>query len=183
MDIKKNDQKDDTSWDMSTCTINVSLQKMLIEQMSHELYNHNLYRTFASFYSANGLIKLSEYYSKRAQEEYNHYLWCVDFAQEVGMIYETPPVDAIDEDWQTDLIQPFKVTLDVEIETTEMIYDMVDKARSVKDEIFLSWLFRPKMLVEEQLEEVDLSRKALKIMTQDDSMLSKQDAIEHLYGN
>ena len=99
------------------------------------------------------------------------------------MIYETPPVDAIDEDWQTDLIQPFKVTLDVEIETTEMIYDMVDKARSVKDGIFLSWLFKPKMLVEEQLEEIDLSRKALKIMTQDDSMLSKQDAIEHLYGN
>jgi hypothetical protein len=38
-------------------------------------------------------------------------------------------------------------------------------------------------MVEEQLEEVSLSRKALKIMQMDDSILAKQDAIMELYGN
>ena len=74
-------------------------------------------------------------------------------------------------------------TVDVEIETTEMIYDMADKARELGDHIFLQWLYRDGLLVAEQSEEMSLSRKALAIMKQDDSILAKQDAIMDLYGN
>lgn len=182
MEIKSVATVETDGWDMTKCTIHPDLQKMLVEQMAHELYNHNLYRAFANYYSIKGLEKLYKYYSKRALEEYNHYMWCVDFAREVDMCYTTPAVDAISEKWD-DLIKPFEITVDVEIETTEMIYDMAEKAREVSDHIFLQWLYRPNMTLAEQAEELSLSRKALAIMNLDDSILAKQDAIENLYGN
>lgn len=184
MEIKSNDVKATVvsdGWDLSKCSIHPDLQKMLVEQMAHELHNHNLYRAFANYYSINGLTKLSKYYSDRALEEYNHYMWCVDFANECDMRYTTPSVDPIDYKWD-DFIKPFEITVDVEIETTEMIYDMADKAKEVGDHIFFQWLNKPGLLIEEQTEECSLSRKALAIMNMDDSILAKQDAIEHLYG-
>lgn len=185
MEIKQNEaiaKVEANDWNLAICSIHPDLQKMLVEQMAHELYNHNLYRSFANYYSTKGLNKLSKYYSYRAIEEYNHYMWCVDFANECDMRYTTPAVDAISEEW-SDLIKPFEITIDVEIETTEMIYDMADKAREIGDDIFLQWLNKPGMLIEEQNEECSLSRKALAIMNMDDSILAKQDAIENLYGN
>lgn len=186
MDIKKNEPVAkvvaDEKWDMFKCTIHPDLQKLLVEQMGHELYNHNLYASFADYYVVHGLDKLATYYYKRAQEELNHYLWCVDFAQECDIQYTTPAVESISEKWD-DVIKPFELTVDVEIETTELIYDMADKAKEIGDHIFLQWLYKPGLMVEEQLEEVSLSRKALKIMQMDDSILAKQDAIMDLYGN
>lgn len=182
MEIKSVAKVEENGWDLSTCTIHPELQKMLVEQMAHELRNHNLYRSFANYYSNKGLNKLCKYYSYRAAEEYNHYMWCVDFANLVDIKYTTPAIDPIDENWDN-CIKPFELTVDVEIETTESIYDMADKAKEVGDEIFLQWLFKPGMLVEEQAEELSLSRKALSIMNTDDSILAKQDAIKNLYDN
>lgn len=181
MEIKSVAKVEENGYDLSICSIHPDLQKMLVEQMSHELHNHNLYRTFANYYLTLGLHKLSNYYTKRSEEEYNHYLWCVDFANESGMRYTTPAVDSIDHKIN-DVVSPFEITLDVEIETTEMIYDMADKAKEVGDEIFLQWLNKPGMMIEEQNEECSLSRKALAIMKLDDSILAKQDLISDLYG-
>jgi ferritin len=183
MEIKQNDaiaKVEADAWDMNVCSIHPDLQKMLVEQMAHELHNHNLYRSFASYYSTHGLKKLSKYYSDRAQEEYNHYTWCVDFANECDMRYTTPAVDPVSDTWDN-FVKPFELSVDVEIETTEMIYDMADKAKEVGDYIFLQWLNKPGLLIEEQNEECSLSRKALAIMNMDDSILAKQDAIEYLY--
>ena len=58
---------------------------------------------------------------------------------------------------------------------------MADKAKEVGYYIFLQWLNKPGLLIEEQNEECSLSRKALAIMNMDDSILAKQDAIEYLY--
>jgi ferritin len=167
---------------MDSYAIHEDLQKMLIDQMAHELYNHNLYMSISNFYSVKGLKKLSLYYQRRAEEEYNHYMWCVSFANEADMGYIMPSIDAISEKWGDDLIKPFNITLDAEIDTTDMIYDMVDKAKDLEDYIFLQWLNKPGLLLEEQLEEMSLSRKALAIMSLDDSILAKQDAIASLYG-
>lgn len=180
MEIKA--KVEEKGWDLSDCTIHPELQKMLVEQMAHELRNHNLYETFSEYYNKMGLKKLYTYYSNRAQEEYTHYTWCKKFADESDMCYTVPSVDPITEKWE-DVIKPFEITVDVEIETTEMIYDMADKARELGDHIFLQWLYRDGLLVAEQSEEMSISRKALAIMKQDDSILSKQDAIEQLYGN
>ena len=55
------------------CRISNPVRRLLIEQISHELYNHNLYRTFANFYGVRGLPKLEKYYIKRAEEEKVHH--------------------------------------------------------------------------------------------------------------
>lgn len=185
MEIKSNDEKvkvESNEWNLNKCSIHPDLQKMLIEQMSVELYNHNLYRSFANYYSVNGLNKLSDYYSMRAQEEYNHFLWCIKFANESDLRYDLPKIDEVNEKLDN-FITPFEIALDAEIETTEMIYDMADRAREVKDNIFLQWLYKSGLLVDEQSEECSLSRKTLAIMNLDDSILAKQDAIANLYGN
>ena len=47
------------------CTISEEMQKLMLRQLVHEMYNHNLYNTFANFYSVWGLNILTEYYKKR----------------------------------------------------------------------------------------------------------------------
>ena len=51
------------------CTLSDKMVELLLRQLSHELYNHNLYRSFANYYGINGLAVLESYYIKRAEEE------------------------------------------------------------------------------------------------------------------
>ena len=36
--------------DPRKCTISDKMKNMLIEQLAHEMYNHNLYKSFANFF-------------------------------------------------------------------------------------------------------------------------------------
>ena len=50
------------------CTLSDRTIDLLLRQLSHELYNHNLYRSFANYYGINGLAVLEAYYIKRAED-------------------------------------------------------------------------------------------------------------------
>ena len=52
------------------CTLSENIQKLLLRQLKHELYNHNLYMSFSNFYGVQGLAVLEQYYKERADEEY-----------------------------------------------------------------------------------------------------------------
>ena len=55
------------------CTLSDNMVELLIRQLKHELYNHNLYRTFANFFGTQGLAVLEQYYINRAEEEKLHH--------------------------------------------------------------------------------------------------------------
>ena len=42
-------------------TISENMEKLMIDQISRELYNHNVYRTYANYYYVRGLFKLHLY--------------------------------------------------------------------------------------------------------------------------
>ena len=77
------------------CRISNPIRRLLIEQISHELYNHNLYRTFANFYGIRGFSKLEEYYIKRAEEEKVHHDWIIDYLNEVDAPVSYPSVPEV----------------------------------------------------------------------------------------
>ena len=149
------------------------------------MYNHNLYSSFASYYKANGLDKLYIYYTARANEELVHHKWIIDYLNENHVEFKYPSIPEINEEYN-DLLTPFELTLSKEIETTKLILEIVNLAQKENDWLTFNWLMRDSapMLVAEQTEEESISRTALLIAEQDDeTWLSKQDAILSAYNS
>lgn len=160
------------------------LADLLVKQLAHEMYNHNLYLSFASYYISKGLEVLGEYYRRRAAEEKVHHDWIYNFLDEIGYVYPYPEIPKVDVSWK-DLIEPFELTVQQEILTTSMIYELADVAKEDGDWITLQFLMdndaKRGMLIKEQLEEEAISKTALDIAKMEGSWLRKQKAIMDAY--
>lgn len=167
------------------CTLSDKMQELLLRQLSHELQNHNIYRTFANFFGTQGLNVLEEYYIQRAEEEKHHHDWIANYLNSCDAVYTYPEIPKVDYDL-TDNIVPFQLTVDKEIETTKLIYEMVDQAFEEKDWITWKWLMgdddKLGRLVVEQLEEETISRTTLDIASaKEGSWLRKEKSIMDAY--
>ena len=122
---------------------------------------------------------LEKYYIKRAEEEYLHHKWIVDRLNEADFDFTYPGVDPIEVTFE-DYVDPFKQTVLKEIETTELIYAIVDATMEEKDWQTFHWL--QELLVKEQHEEESTSRTALDIISQSDdsSIFTKAEKIYNL---
>lgn len=169
---------------ISSDELSLKIKEMLINQLAHELRNHNLYMTFSNFYANKGLNLLSEYYKLRAEEEYIHHDWIRKYLMDNGINYKYPTIAEVDETFES-LIDPIKLTVQVEEETTAMIYDIADQAVKESDHITIAWLngnnSKFGALIIEQLEEQSLSKAVLDIAKLDDGWLTKEKAIMALY--
>lgn len=159
------------------------MKTLIVKQIAHELSNHNLYMTFAAFYSRNGYISLEKYYRKRAEEEFKHHMWCFDYITDADCDFIYPAIETVPEKYtpQTDLLKPFEWTVEREIETTQMIYAIRDLAVKENDRMTANWL--NKLLINEQIEEENTSRMAQSIAEQEDSWLEKAEEIYELLEN
>lgn len=166
--------------DNDTCRISQDLKKLLVEQISHELYNHNLYRTFANFYGTRGFTLLEKYYIKRAEEEKLHHDWIIDYLGEVDAEVSYPGVEEISEKPKT-LMCPFGMTIEKEKETTELINAIADQSVKERDWQTFSWLNNK--LVPEQTEEMSTSQTAFDLANSDASWATKEEAILKAYEN
>lgn len=166
--------------------VHPEVQKLLVNQLSNELYNKLMYESFASFFALKGFSELERYYKDRAKEEELHYQWIKNFLTTNDCDFEHPGVDDVDEDVK-ELVDPFEITLDAEIETTEDIYKIVDKALECKDYITYQWLMSDDevngALVKEQMEEMATSRQALDIANSDAPWIIKAESIYKFYKN
>lgn len=169
-----------------TCTLSENMIKMLVKQMSAELANHDLYRTFANYFAVEGLPKLEEYYLARAKEEYLHHDWIYKYLSENDAVFQYPPVPPINVDI-TNRIMPFDATVDREIETTMSINLIVDEAMKEKDWATFQWLHgtdnESGMLVKEQVEEESISRTIADMAKEEASWLRKENAILDFYNS
>lgn len=156
----------------------------LVKQIQHELYNHNLYKTFANFFLVEGLMKLYQYYTNRANEELLHHNWIVDYLNANHIEFKYPSIPEVSEEFD-DYITPFEQTLDKEIETTNSINAIVELALEEKDWLTFNWLMKNSgsKLVAEQREEESISRTVLNIANQEDSWISKESAILEAYNS
>ena len=141
---------------------------ILVKQIAHELKNHHLYLSFANYFAIEGVTDLEEYYRKRAQEEHNHHQWIMDYLTDADFKFMYPAIEQNTETAST-IMEPFRATVDREIQTTQMIYRIYELAISEKDYMTASWL--SEKLIKEQIEEENNSRMALSIMEEDSSTL------------
>jgi ferritin len=160
-----------------TQVITDKVAELLIRQISRELYNHNLYNTFSSYFSIRGLYKLEEYYRARANEELNHHIWIRDYLQLCNVPFAYPQVDAVEIEIPDD-VAPFQQTIDAEIETTEWINEIYASATELEDQQTKKWLAKLEI---EQSEEESLSLKVYQLATIDCDWITKQDAIIDFY--
>lgn len=170
MKIKTEEHKED-------CVIKNSIVELLTNQISRELYNHNLYKTLATYFCSVGLFDLEKYYDLRAQEEYNHHQWIVDYLRSCNAEFAYPIVKEV----EVELEQPtdaFDITVQAEIETTEFIKEIYCKADEECDVQTTKWLTQ---LINEQTEEEGLSLKTRAIAEQDCDWITKAAEILKFY--
>lgn len=134
---------------------------LLITQLAHELKNYTLYRSYANYFSVEGLTDLETYFLKRAEEEYNHHDWISMYLSEADEKFTYPAIEKNSEVF-TDYVTPFKQTVEREILTTDMLKDIYKVATSKEDFLTASWLFEK--LIKEQIEEENVSRMAVTII-------------------
>lgn len=168
------------------CSMDDSLIELLIIQISNELYNKHLYLTFANFYDTEGLPKLAEYYKLRAKEEENHQKWIVDFLNYNDVCFQFPAVKEIDVNIENKQI-PFNITIDAEVETTNSIYNIINKALELKDYMTFNWIMgngpTEGNLCSEQCEEESISRTIAEMSQDSASWLIKENSIYNFYIN
>lgn len=166
------------------CTLSDDMIRLMLRQLTHEMYNHNLYRSFANFYGVRGFQVLEQYYIDRAEEEKLHHDWVYGYLNECDAEFIYPEIPAISEKFE-DMITPFQLTVDKEIQTTMEINEMVDLACDTSDWATFNWLngHDPKtgMLVNEQVEEENISRTVLDIAESEGSWLRKEKSIMAAY--
>jgi len=166
------------------CTLSSKMIDLLVRQLQHELYNHNLYRSFANFFGRQGLQILEQYYIERAEEEKHHHNWIYQYLSDCDAPLVYPDVPCIKEKWE-DNVEPFELTVNAEIETTALIHEMVEYAMETKDWATFNWLNgdddETGRLVAEQIEEEAISRTALDIACTDATWLRKEKSIMNAY--
>lgn len=186
MIIKKaaNDPVEDKDLSRRKCTLSKEIQQLLLRQLKHELQNHNIYMNFANYFGVRGLVVLEEYFKQRADEEYLHHSWVRKYLNENDAEYIYPTIEQFDKEI-TDMVTPFKLTVDLEIQTTQMIYEIVDQAANEGDWATFNWLNghdkETGMLVNEQVEEESISRTVLDIAESEGSWLRKEKSIMNAY--
>lgn len=186
MVIKKaaNDPVEGKDLSRRKCTLSKEIQQLLLRQLKHELQNHNIYMNFANYFGVRGLVILEEYFKQRADEEYLHHSWIRKYLNENDAEYIYPTIEQFDKEI-TDMITPFKLTVDLEIQTTQMIYEIVDQAANEGDWATFNWLNghdkETGMLVNEQVEEESISRTVLDIAESEGSWLRKEKSIMNAY--
>lgn len=153
------------------------IAEILVLQIAHELYNQNLYKTFANYFGVKGFLKLEKYYLKRSFEEYNHSEWIREYLNDCDIVFQYPQIDKV-EITINELIDPFLLTVDKEIDTTDKINEIAVKALSLPDLATFNFLQK---LISEQIEEEKISRTILSIAKMEDSWLIKEEAILDAY--
>lgn len=163
--------------------ISEKVAKLMTDQISRELYNHNVYRSFANFYYNYGLLKLYQYYDMRANEEYNHHQWLRDRLNRAGVDFSYPAVPQVKQEHI--ILGPegsFDRTVNLEIETTAWISKIVEACLEERDFQTERWL--KTVMLEEQFEEEVVSRTVAEIAQQEDvDWLTKEDSILNYYNH
>lgn len=166
------------------CPLSKITQELLVRQLKHELQNHNIYMSFANYFGVRGFILLEEYYKQRADEEYLHHSWIRKYLNANDVEYMYPTIDQFNKEI-TNMISPFEFTVQLEVETTQMIDEIIDQAVSEGDWGTFNWLMghdkENGMLRDEQVEEESISRTVLDIAKTDDSWLRKERSIMKAY--
>ena len=76
--------------------ISDELVSVLVEQISHEKYNANLYLHMASFLNSKGLSNIAKHFEGQFKEEEEHARIIYDLLVDMGLDFPFPAIDGCD---------------------------------------------------------------------------------------
>ena len=129
--------------------IPANVQKLLNEQIVHELYSSNAYLAIASHLDGLGLKVLSHFFFRQSDEERMHALKFLHYVLEVGGEVEVGAVPAAPSDIAS-VEQAVETSLKQEQEVTRLIHaihKLAIEADDYRTQSFLKWF------IDEQIEE------------------------------
>ncbi len=127
------------------------VEKLLNEQIVHEMYSANLYISMSAWLRGKSLDGYAHWFYVQYKEEMDHALIMYNFILNAGGTVKMGAIDAPPTEF-TDLATVLKMSLEHEQLVTSLIYNIVEAAQKAKDYKtvqFLDWF------VKEQVEEED----------------------------
>ncbi|AKB20135.1 ferritin [Methanosarcina sp. WWM596] len=155
--------------------LNEKMEKALNEQINRELYSSYLYLSMGAYSSSIGLSGFTHWFKVQVKEETIHGMKIFDYINRQGGRVRLKEIKEPPVEFGTP-IEMFRKTLQHEQFITRSINDLVDLARSEKDETTASFL---QWYVEEQVEEEENDKEIidkLKIAGENKEALSALDA-------
>jgi ferritin len=140
--------------------ISEALNKAMNAQIGSELGASNQYLMIASYFDAESLPQLAEFFFRQSDEERMHALKILHYVLEAGGVVEIPAISAPPAKIDT-AEKAVELALTWEMEVTKQINNLMDIAAQEKDHIgqnFLQWF------VAEQLEEVSTMDELLSVV-------------------
>jgi len=134
--------------------ISENVGKKINEQIGHEFNAKYLYLSMSAYFGGLNLSGFAKWMKNQADEEDNHAMKLFGYLGERNGKVELGTLKAPQSDWKSPL-DAFEAALAHEQKVTELIYGIVDAAKSEKDhatDAFLDWF------VKEQVEEESSAR-------------------------
>lgn len=121
------------------------------EAVGHELYAHNMYRSFAAQAQAIGFFGAMAYFSKEALSELDHYQKLVDYVNDRGDVVSIPAIDAQKDKFST-LKEAFELVYETEKNLLDFYVEFYEEAEdAMKDCVSAQFL----------LEFIEIQRKSV----------------------
>lgn len=140
--------------------IHANLERLLIEQIGHELTASNYYLGIATYFGSQSLDRWAEIFFKQSEEEREHALKIVRFLVDVGVDVRIPAVEAVTGKFDSP-VGAIQWALENERTVTRQFHNMAGEAMDHKD--FTSFQFL-QWFLDEQVEEESSMQKLLDIM-------------------
>ena len=110
--------------------VSEELVNVLVEQISHEKYNANLYLYIASFLNSKGLSNMAKHFEGQHEEEQSHAKMIYQLLIDLGIHFQFPSIEGCDMEFPSihDIAQRY---LDREVLTTQSLDEI--KIQAIED--------------------------------------------------
>jgi len=156
------------------------MEEAINKQINAELYSAYLYLSMAAYFESTNLSGFAKWMEVQAQEEKQHAMKLYHYVIERGGRVILDAIQKPQSEWKSPL-DVFEAVYAHEKHVTELIYNLMDMAKSEKDyasEVMLHWFVKEQ--VEEEanassiLERIKMVKDSVNGILQYDKMLGKR---------
>jgi len=156
------------------------MEEAINKQINAELYSAYLYLSMAAYFESTNLSGFAKWMEVQAQEEKQHAMKLYHYVIERGGRVILDAIQKPQSEWKSPL-DVFEAVYAHEKHVTELIYNLMDMAKSEKDyatEVMLHWFIKEQ--VEEEanassiLERIKMVKDSVNGILQYDKMLGKR---------
>jgi bacterioferritin B len=153
--------------------IKPSLEKLLNEQIGHELRASNAYLGIAAYFGLQSLDLWAGYFYRQSEEERGHALKIVSFLVDVGAAVKVPAIGEVATEYKSGLAA-VEWALENEREVTQQFHRMAKAALDEGDFTTLQFL---QWFIGEQVEEESSMQKLIDIIRSEPNLFRAEELL------